>query len=116
MGTQQMAERPPVPKRDYPWLAYMTFAFEGRPIPTQEEFDRFDEISVRLEDIERTGVLAHVAIMTIDGKRDYISYCRDREGAAKLLMEGFSHEGAQIEFQFDPGWSQFSDLRAITRA
>src|SRR5687767_2995760 len=75
IGSHQVAERPRVRKRDFPWLVYLTFEYEGRPLPTSEEFDQFDSVSKTLEELEKTGEIAHIGIMTFKGKRDFISYC-----------------------------------------
>jgi hypothetical protein len=116
MGTHQCWARPPVPTKEFPWLFYVTFTFEGGMVlPSEDEFGDFELISQEMEELEQEGQLCHVGIVTIEGKRDFICYRRDKEPCLQVLFERFASKGALIEAQHDPKWSQFKDLLAMMR-
>lgn len=109
-GTMVAAKYPAVRRKDFPWLAYVAFLYEGRPLPTSEEMQRFDVFEDVILRLESTEGVFHFGTMTTNGKRDYMFQCRDREEAARLFLGEASFSGAQIEFQWDPRWLQHRDL------
>lgn len=91
-------------------MAYVTFQYLGRPVPTSEEMDRFNLFQDTIEAIEASGIVFQFGTITMNGKRDYMFYCTDREEAAKLFMMEAPMTEAQIEFMWDPKWKQHRDL------
>lgn len=107
IGTRQLL-RGLKPRPTHPHLLYVTRTFEGRPMPTPQEMRDFkvfdDQLTSELEKME--AIL--VAVMMIDGKRDWIVYAKDGQASAQVLYSRL--EGVQIEHQPDLTWSQYKDL------
>lgn len=115
LGKIMYAEEPPVRKSDYPWRAYVTFTYRNRPLPSREKSEAFIPIDNILEEQDREEYCAWIAVITIEGKRDYILYCRDREESAKRFLAELGPFSPDIEFALDPGWGQFYDFLAMAR-
>lgn len=96
--------------RDFPHLIYCTFAFRGTPLPTVAEFERFDIIQDRIDNLALIADFIEVGIMTIEGKRDYLLYARDGQAALNSLFTELSEFSPQMERQYDPKWSQYNTL------
>ena len=103
------------PSKQIPWLVYVGLTYKGRPRPTQEEFEEFDEVDDTITALCRQTGSQNVAIVTLDGNRDWICYCPDQNGFAELVQTQLSEHGPRTEALLDPRWSQYGDLRAMVK-
>jgi len=96
--------------RRLPDLVYLTIFYRGRPLPNREEFETFDRIQDGLDSLESDLHFEQVAIMTLDGKRDYILYAEDGSALVNRLWDEFADVQPRLECVHDPNWTQYRDL------
>jgi len=102
---------PAVSKRKHPWRIYIRHSFEGRPLPTEAEFDRFNQFEEALLAIlVKNSLGEHVGTMTVEGKRDWIVYCSTGQQAAELIFRELGDSGVDMEVQRDPGGDSIANF------
>ncbi|MCB8933773.1 MAG: DUF695 domain-containing protein [Chthonomonadaceae bacterium] len=115
IGTFVLALEPPVEHRAAPWLLYVDLPYAGRPLPTGEEFDAFDEFDLALQALLPQAGAHLVAIWTAEGRRSWICYSVEGERAAKALREGLDNWLIDVEVSRDRKWRQYADLQAMAK-
>lgn len=114
IGSLILIKNQPILK-DYGELVYLTMPYARLPLPSKEDFDRFDEVQARLDDLCEELEFAQPAIVTIDGKRDWILYTKDGNILMRQLIHELSGFELQMECQPDPNWDQYQELRKRLR-
>jgi hypothetical protein len=110
LGTLLCDVSPVARQSEFPWLAYLTYRYKNRPLPSQAEFDSFEQVERGIESLEEASVIAWVGTMTHNGVRDFIVYCRDKKDAKRRIIPAMGEMKPRIKFAHDPGWSQHKDL------
>jgi hypothetical protein len=96
------------------WRLYLTFKYEGRPLPTSEEFDAFDLADQQIQELCEKFSARNVAIWMSNGVRDWIVYIDDPEIFKRAAETAFKNQ-ATITADLDPQWSQYHNLLEMVR-
>ena len=98
-----------VPDPSKPWRFYLTFPYEGRPLPHKEEFDAFDLADRQIQELCKKFNAHNVAIWMANGVRDWIIYIEDPE-VFKSVTEIMLGGRATVTAEPDPEWKQHRTL------
>ena len=98
-------------ERSHPDLVYFSLLYASSPLPSSGEMDVFDEVQNRLDKLGEKLDFYQPAIITLNGKRDWILYARDGVKLMDVLQRELSQFGPQMECKRDPNWSQFRTIR-----
>lgn len=101
------------PDLKMPWLCYLTFHYQHRPLPTSAEFDRFDDIDKTIQNLCKDHKARNVGIWMQNGKRDWIVYAKDGHHFAEVSTKALAKLGLNVNVQLDRNWSQYRTLRTI---
>lgn len=112
---QLLRKNPSANRRRHPDLVYFTLSYENRPLPSRSDFDRFEVIDEKLEQLEQKMGCVLVATMTAEGKRDWIFYAGDAERVVSGLLLEFGEHSPQMETQRDPSWNQYKELVKMSK-
>lgn len=102
-------------RRRYPDLIYCTFSYTSRPLPSVAEMDRLVETDRLLECLAQELDFFLVGSMMVNGVRDNIIYSRNGKALVQELYQRLQDWSPKIETEPDPSWSQYHDLRGMTR-
>src|SRR5438552_3033779 len=101
-----------VPDLRHEWRAWVTLHFRAQAnlMPTSEDMDVFGQFETRvIDELETSGIAVLVAMVTLDGKRDYLLYFSDEGAFLKALrglMDGLARFRPEVEAGHDPNWEQ----------
>ncbi len=109
IGTLHLAQELK-PDAKYPDLVYFTLHYGPAPLPEGDDWDRFNTVHLKLEELAATLDFFEAAVMTIQGKRDWMLYVRDGQVLMKQLSQELGEYEPKMECQRDPKWSQYMDL------
>jgi hypothetical protein len=103
-----ITNHPKIP--EYADLVYFTISYVPTPLPSKEDFNRFDAAQDCLDNLIYELEFCCVGIVTMRGKRDYILYAKDGQRLMPQLLEKCGEFAPQMESYPDPGWTEYREL------
>ena len=109
-GGYRLREKLSVDKAKYPVLVEFLLKYEGDPLPSSGDLASFTKVDAEMASLQSIGGCVEVAIVTLNGKREWILYAKNGATLKKLLIGKFGKRQPEIHTRPDPGWTLYKQL------